>query len=115
MLKQGAARVVLAVTVALAGLGTAKADDETGIADIHSLVKVGRKTCMLDHFHSGTGSSPTRALAERQAIQSWIDFTAWEYGTSWGRYSIAASKKMTCDRSGDWSCFVEARPCRPYY
>jgi hypothetical protein len=92
----------------------AQADDETGIAGIHSWVKVGRKTCMGDHFHSGSGSSSTRKLAERQAVQSWIDFTAWEYGTSWGRYSIAASKSMKCERAGDWSCFVEARPCRPY-
>jgi hypothetical protein len=88
--------------------------EETGIAGIHSWVKMGRKTCMLDHFHYGNGRGPTRPQAERAAIQAWVDFTAWEYGSTWGRYSISASKKMTCERSDDWSCDLEARPCRPY-
>jgi hypothetical protein len=88
---------------------------ETGIADIHSWVKVGRKTCMLDHFHDGSGTGPTRGTAERAAIRSWAEFTAWEYGDPWGRYSIAASRKATCSQeSGTWRCAVEARPCRPY-
>lgn len=88
---------------------------ETGIAKIHTWAKVGHKTCMLDHFHYGNASGPTRAQTERAAIRSWVEFTAWEYGKRWGRYSAAASKKMTCSqRSGTWSCAVEARPCRPY-
>jgi hypothetical protein len=70
---------------------------------------------MLDHFHDGSGKGPTRAQAERVAIRSWAEFTAWEYGESWGRYSVAASKKMTCSPMAvGWSCAVEARPCRPY-
>ena len=77
-------------------------------------MKTGRKTCMVDHYHSGNGHASTRGEAERQAIQSWVDFTAWEYGGSWGRYSLAASKKMTCERSDSWTCFLEARPCRGY-
>ncbi len=89
---------------------------ETGIAEIHSWVKVGRRTCMADHFHDGSGTGPTRAMAERAAVRSWAEFTAWEYGTPWGRYSIAASRKATCSRgeSTTWRCAVEARPCRPY-
>jgi hypothetical protein len=88
---------------------------ETGIAKIHTWVRIGRKTCMLDHFHYGSGNGPTRVQAGRVAIRSWADFTAWEYGDTWGRYSIAVSKKMTCSPgSGSWSCAVEARPCRPY-
>jgi hypothetical protein len=88
---------------------------ETGIAKIHTLVKVGRKTCMLDHFHDGNGNGPTRAQAERAAIRSWVEFTSWEYGDSWRSYSIAIGKKMTCSqKSGGWSCDVQARPCRPY-
>src|SRR5262245_33319512 len=88
---------------------------ETGVAKIHTWVKVGRKTCMLDHFHYGSGNGPSRALAERAATRSWADFTAWEYGDAWGRYSVAVSKQMTCSqRSGVWSCAVKARPCRPY-
>jgi hypothetical protein len=100
--------------VLLSTMGAARADDETGIAEIHTWVKMGRKTCLLDHFHSGTGNGATRAQAERQAVQAWADFTAWEYGISWGRYSIAASKKMSCERTGSWSCFLEARPCRRF-
>lgn len=87
---------------------------ETGVASIHAWVKVGRKTCLVDHFHNGDGTGATRAQAERAAILSWSEFTAWEYGTPWGRYSIAVSKKMSCSESGSWSCAVEARPCRPY-
>jgi hypothetical protein len=105
--------VVLGILLGAAGAAQARAE-ETGIAQIHSWVKMGRKTCMVDHFHSGTGNGDTRGQAERKAVQSWVDFTAWEYGNRWGRYSIAASKKMTCERTGSWTCFVEARPCRPF-
>jgi hypothetical protein len=100
--------------ILLGTIGAAHADDETGVAGIHSWVKMGRKTCMVDHFHSGNGSGATRAQAERQAIQAWIDFTAWEYGTAWGRYRVATGKNLSCEKSGDWNCFLEARPCRPY-
>jgi hypothetical protein len=89
--------------------------DETGIAGIQSWVKVGRKTCMADHFHDGSGTGPTRFQAQRAAIRSWAEFTAWEYGSVWGRYSLAASKKATCSREEEsWRCAVEARPCRPF-
>jgi hypothetical protein len=90
---------------------------ETGIAGIHAWVKVGRKTCMADHFHDGSGAGPTRALAQRAAIRAWTEFTAWEYGNAWGRYAIAVGKKATCtweDESRRWRCAVEARPCRPF-
>ena len=50
---------------------TAAQAEETGLAQLHSWVKVGRKTCMADHYHSGTGHASTREQAERQAIQSW--------------------------------------------
>jgi hypothetical protein len=88
---------------------------ETGVAGIHSWVKVGRKTCMLDHFHDGSGTGSTKKQAERAAIGAWTEFTAWEYGSPWGRYSIAVSKSMECTQSaGSWSCHTQARPCRPY-
>ena len=107
----GVSSCALALVVVLGVGGVAEADD-TGFASIHSWVNVGRKTCLADHFHSGSGQGPTRRVAERQAIQSWADYTAWEYGRVWGRYGIAASKKMNCERSSGWTCFVEARPCR---
>ncbi len=111
MTKRAMSGCVLVLSVLLGTAGMAQAD-ETGIAGIHSWVKVGRRTCMTDHYHSGSGNGATRRLAEKAAIQSWTDFTAWEYGSSWGRYSLAASKSMNCDKSDGWSCFVEARPCR---
>jgi hypothetical protein len=113
MKRLGVSGLVLASGVLLAMAGIAEAE-ETGVAGIHSWVKVGRKTCMLDHFHYGNGSGATRPQAQREAVQAWADFTAWEYGSVWGRYSIAASKKMTCSQSESWKCDVEARPCRPY-
>jgi hypothetical protein len=114
MTKQGVSGLVLALGVLLATAGMAWPEEETGIAGIHSWVRMGRRTCLADHFHNGNGNGATRAQAERAAIQSWVDFTAWEYGGSWGRYSLAASKKMTCERSDSWTCFLEARPCRGY-
>ena len=113
MTKLGVSGLVLALGVLLAAAGMAEAE-ETGVAGIHSWVKTGRKTCLADHFHNGSGRAATRPQAERAAIQSWIDFTAWEYGSSWGRYSIAASRKMACSHSESWSCDLEARPCRPH-
>jgi hypothetical protein len=112
MKKLGVSGLVLASGVLIAATGIARAE-ETGLASIHTWVKAGRKTCLADHFHNGSGNGATRALAERAAVQSWADFTAWEYGGSWGRYALAASKKMTCSRDENWSCDLEARPCRP--
>lgn len=104
-----------ALAVALFAGEAAGQLQETGLATIHAWVKVGRKTCMADHFHDGSGTGPTKAVAERAAIRSWVEFTAWEYGDPWGRYSIAASKKMNCSRESEsWRCALEARPCRPY-
>jgi hypothetical protein len=111
MRRIGVRGCTLAVGVLIGAVAPVQAE-ETGVAGIHSWVKVGRKTCLVDHFHSGSGSGKTRSLAERQAIQSWADFTAWEYGSTWGRYTLAASKKMTCEQGNSWACFVEARPCK---
>ena len=106
--------VTAPVLALLAGAGTVQSQ-ETGIAEIHEWIRIGRKTCMLDHFHYGNGSGRTRAEAQRAAIRSWAEFTAWEYGDPWGRYRMAASKDMNCSReSPSWTCSVEALPCRPY-
>jgi hypothetical protein len=111
----GSAKIDKLVKDALGFVRSPRWVRETGIAKVHTWAKVGRKTCMLDHFHDGSGKAPTPAQAQRAAIRSWADFTAWEYGNAWGRYSIAVSKEMTCSqRSGGWSCTVKARPCRPY-
>ena len=39
---------------------------------------------MLDHYHDGSGTGSSRQQAERSAIVSWSEFTAWEYGTPVG-------------------------------
>lgn len=91
------------------------AAEETGVAGIHSWVKIGRRTCLADHFHTGNGNGASLRMAQAAAIRSWTDFTAWEYGGSWGRYSLAMSKSMKCERSsGGYSCTTDARPCRSY-
>jgi len=87
--------------------------DDTGFAYSHDLVKDGGRLCMKDHFHSGYGDGATKAAATNAAIKSWADFTAFEYGTAWARYSLAKSKstKFTKAEKG-WSANVDARPCR---
>jgi hypothetical protein len=102
----------LALGVVLAS-GEAAVAQETGLAGMHTWVRVGGRVCMLDHFHDGSGSGPTRAAAQRAAIQAWIDFTAWEYGGRWGSYGAAVSKRMGCSGGrGNYSCSTSARPCR---
>lgn len=88
--------------------------NETGLANIHEQRQEGNRICMTSHFHSGSSSGhKTRKQAEGAAAHDWAGFTAWEYGTAWGSYRLAASKSMECSKSaGTWSCHVEARPCR---
>jgi hypothetical protein len=49
---------------------------ETGLAGMHSWARIGGRVCMLDHFHDGFGSGPTRAAAQRAAIQAWMRLLA---------------------------------------
>jgi hypothetical protein len=73
---------------------------------------VGGRTCLLDHFHDGSGSGPTRAAAMRAPIGAWSDFTAFEYGGRWGSYGLAVSKRGGCSGGpGNVSCNASARPC----
>ena len=90
------------------------APGETGLVGLHSKVVIGRKLCMSDHYHSGNSTGqPSKKAAEVAAIRSWQDFTGWEYGGAWGNYQNAESKRLSCSGSGrDWSCSVDARPCR---
>ena len=103
--------------LAVLGVGIAGAAlaQETSLSDIHDQRREGGRICMSDHFHSGSSSgSPTRKHAEVAAIRSWADFTVLEYGSPWGRYTLAASKSMQCAKeSGGWGCSIEARPCKP--
>jgi hypothetical protein len=92
----------------------AKADD-TGFASIHTWRKVGKKTCMLDHYHSGQGSGQTTKAAESAAIANWASFTSLEYGSDWASYKIAEKKTMKCAKEDatSWTCNTDALPCRP--
>lgn len=95
-------------------VSSASAEDETGLAGIHEQRREGNRICMSSHFHNGSSSAQkSRKLAEAAAVKDWAGFTAWEYGTIWGHYKLAASKSMNCsDNGGTWSCQLEARPCR---
>ena len=86
---------------------------DTGFAYSHDLRKEGGRLCMSDHYHSGSGSGRSKAAAQAAAARSWADFTNFEYGSAWARWSAAHSKSVRYakDASG-WSADVDARPCR---
>ena len=93
--------------------GNAAVAQETGLAGMHSWTRSGGRVCLLDHYHDGSGSGPTRAAAMRAAMAAWSDFTAFEYGGRWASYGAAASKRMSCSGGrGNYSCSTSARPCR---
>jgi hypothetical protein len=107
-------KVFLPVAAALFAFSTAASADETGLASIHDWRKEGGRVCMSEHFHDGAGSGDSRKAAEASAIASWVSFTVLEYGTDWGSYAIAGSKKVDCSETGakSWSCSLVARPCK---
>jgi len=106
--------ILLGAVLLVAAAISARAD-ETGLAGIHDWRKEAGKTCLSDHFHDGSGTGETKKAAEAQAIASWQSFTILEYGTTWGSYRLAGSKKMGCTQQGAkaWSCAVTARACKP--
>lgn len=97
-------------------IGTSASANETGVAQmLHQLQKVGGRTCLVDHFHDGNGSGASKAAAMNAAISAWSGFTAWEYGSSWGRYGLARNKTANCSRSSaGWTCDISAIPCRSW-
>ncbi|WP_176427209.1 MULTISPECIES: hypothetical protein [Rhodomicrobium] len=104
---------LVTIAIMLGAAIPAKAD-ETGLASIHEWKKEsGRRICMAEHFHDGAGSGKTRKEAEAAAKASWASFTAFEYGSNWGRYDLAASKKLDCVQNANgWSCATTARACK---
>lgn len=92
------------------------AADETGLASMHDMKhETGRRVCMTDHFHDGSGSGQTRKEAEAAAQKSWIEFTAFEYGGVWSHYNLAESKSSDCrEAAKKWTCAISARPCKRY-
>jgi len=105
-------RILLAAAVAAASGFAAHADD-TGLAYSHDLRKEGGRLCMSDHYHSGSGSGRTKATAQAAAVRSWADFTNFEYGTAWARWSLAHGKSVRYTKAETgWEAYVDARPCR---
>jgi len=90
--------------------------DDTGVATaLHDARRERGKLCLSSHFHDGYSSGQrSKKQAERVAITAWAEFTAFEYGTDWARWSRAASRGLSCskDAAGSWGCHAQARPCR---
>ncbi len=105
---------LVAVATAAAICATSSWADQTGLASIHALRHEGGRLCMADHFHYGSGGpSASQGSAQREALRSWADFTALEYGSDWAHFGRAGSQRVKCKRSSSgWYCDVEARPCR---
>ena len=104
-------RIALAV-ICCATLTAPAFADETGLAAMHAWRKEKGKTCMVDHFHHGSGEGRTKSRARAAAIRSWQEFTAFEYGTNWAYFRYAGSKSIGYTKTaGGWRASVEARPC----
>jgi len=96
-----------------AGAGGAAYADDTGFAYAHDLRKEGGRLCMSDHYHSGSGAGRSKPAAQAAAVRSWADFTNFEYGSAWARWSVASGKSVHFTKSeSGWDASVDARPCR---
>jgi hypothetical protein len=115
MIRFGCMRPALAVAALFACAAPALADD-TGVAGIHEQRREGGRTCFVDHYHYGSSAGlPSKKAAFAAGIKSWADFTDFEYGSDWARWSRASSKSAKCSQAGlggSWSCDISARPCR---
>jgi hypothetical protein len=113
MLKQ--LTIMLVVTAVLASGGGAALADDTGLAGtLHDLRREGRKVCIVEHWHYGSGVGATKKAALADATGSWQSFTAMEYGSDWARFQKANSRNVSCSNAGGGSvnCSIEGRPCR---
>jgi hypothetical protein len=113
MMKTLSFLVAVCGSVVIAPLPSA-ADDNGLAGTIHDLRRERGKLCQVDHWHYGSGSGATKKLAMADAVGSWQNFTAMEYGSDWARFQKAASKSVSCSKegSGGVSCSIEGRPCR---
>ena len=108
-------RFLLCILAGVAGaafVAPAAMADETGMASIHTWRTVGSKTCLVDHFHDGSGTGRDQQKAVAEAIRNWQSFTDLEYGSDWASYANAMNKSVQCSRTGDVTCRVEAIPCK---
>lgn len=116
MVSRRLATLAAAATIMVGGglVSRAAVADETGLASMHAWVKVRGATCYADHTHYASSvGHKDKKTAMAAAVKSWVEFTAWEYGTAWANFNKAVAKKADCKQSSSgWSCDVEARPCR---
>lgn len=86
---------------------------ETGIASIHAWVRVGNKTCIANHWHFGNATAATKQQAEKTAINNWIVYTMYDYGSDWMHFRLGESKAVKCEKVVEgWACQAEARACK---
>ena len=71
------------------------------------------KVCKADHFHTWTGTGPTKRAARASALRGWRAYTGFEYGRAWTNFRRAGNRSVKCSGSrGNWSCTATGRPCR---
>jgi hypothetical protein len=104
--------VSVAAVVLSASVGAARADD-SGLAGMHEIRRVGSKMCMTDHFHDGAGNGHNQATALKVAIKSWEVFTDLEYGSDWASFNNSVGKTIACGKGlSDITCNISSRPCK---
>ncbi len=67
------------------------------------------------HYHNGRNwrVASSRSAALSAAINRWVGFTRFEYGSRWASWGVARRKSVNCSNSqGGWQCQVKAQPCR---
>lgn len=106
--------ILAGAVVSAAALPAISLADDTGMAgSLHDLRREGRKVCIVDHWHYGSGSGGTKKIAMKDAIGSWSGFTAMEYGSDWANFNKANSRRVSCSNGGGGvNCSLEGRPCR---
>jgi hypothetical protein len=105
--------LLLSTVVAAAGCTTALANDTGFAASSHDLRREGGRLCIVGHTHGGEGGGGSKSVALVQAIRSYANSTASEYGSDWGNWGRSAIKRVTYTKAGDtWMATAEARPCR---
>ena len=82
---------------------------------LHDEQRVGKLSCMVDHYHFGSSKGQaSRKAAEADAAASWENFVDFEYGGAYASWKASQGKSVDCanDGSGLWGCTVSSRPCR---
>jgi hypothetical protein len=59
----------MSLTVGLVATAVPAHAQETGLAGMHEWVRIGGRTCLLDHYHDGSGSGLIRAGALRSELE----------------------------------------------